>query len=100
MFIRISAAACAIGAVAHPGCALGSTRLGEQWFKYGATGQDRETAIVQCTELIRTQAAVDAPSYCPPILMPGHTACIVGTDIAARKEFSRNCTTDMGWALK
>lgn len=60
---------------------------------------DLETAANYCTTQMRAQAAVPAPD-CPPVMITGHSACTVGTDIAARKAFSRACMASQGWTLQ
>jgi 3,4-dihydroxy-2-butanone 4-phosphate synthase len=89
-----------VACLALAGCALGSTRLGEQWTKEGASATERDAAIAQCAAEMRVQASHINPDGCPPFAVPGHTACLVASDVNSRKEFSRQCMQSMGWSLK
>ena len=82
------------------GCALGATQLGQQWHREGSTEQERDAAIASCKVAMQARPRVDSDEGCPPILVPGHTACIIGNDVSARKAYSRNCMQASGWELK
>lgn len=81
------------------GCALGATGPGQHWVKDGASDNTLQAALADCTQQMRERPAVQEP-VCPPFAVPGHTACLIGSDVASRKQFSRECMTGKGWTLQ
>ena len=67
------------------GCTLGSTRMGEEWAKDGASSQERAAALSDCTQQMREQ------KYGAEVSL--------SDNIAARKQFSRDCMNAKGWSL-
>lgn len=81
------------------GCALGASSPGQRWVKAGEDDGALQSALIDCTQQMKQLTAVQDP-VCPPFAVPGHTACLIGSDVASRKQFSRECMTGKGWSLQ